>query len=267
MLLITLLACEDDLNTCEGYGEPEALGAVDDAIDEASGLAISTSNIVWTHNDSGDTPRVFAMDLSADLLGTWTLTGVPSGDLEDIAFGPDGLVLGDIGDNDKDRDTVRILRFAEPSDPSDDGAITDVEELTLSYDNGPRDAEALIVDDDGTIYVFDKKKDGDTRLYRVDEDAGLLEEVHRFQVPGGGNVAVTGADLTPDADRLFLRTRDKILMYSRAEGASWADVLDGTPCSVSVADELQGEAVGAASWGILSLSEGRNSTLFRYAKQ
>ena len=260
-----LLACGDELNTCEGYAAPESLGQVDDAIDEASGLAIGTSNTVWTHNDSGDTPRIFALDLDADLVGTWTLTDVTSGDLEDIAIGPDGIVLGDIGDNAGERSTVRLFRFAEPADPDDGGAITDVEEIEAVYDNGPRDAEAVVVDTDGAVYVFDKKKDGDTRMYRL--DGSTLVEEARFQVPDSANMAVTGADLTPDGDRLFVRTRDQALMYTRPSGADWQTVLDGTPCAALVAEELQGEAIGAASWGFLTLSEGRNSDLFRYSKQ
>ena len=76
-------------------------------ITEASGLAGSRVNpgVLWTHNDSGGLPRVFALDLTGHLLGTWNLPGVNANDYEDIAVGPGPeagvsyLYVGDIGDN------------------------------------------------------------------------------------------------------------------------------------------------------------------------
>lgn len=41
-------------------------------VDEASGLAVSgySSSYLWTHNDSGDEPRIFLLDLGADSQGS-----------------------------------------------------------------------------------------------------------------------------------------------------------------------------------------------------
>ena len=74
-------------------------------IAEASGMAPSAidAEVVWLHNDSGDTARVFGVTLDGDLVATVTLAGVVAWDWEDMAAGPCGdqrcLYIGDIGDN------------------------------------------------------------------------------------------------------------------------------------------------------------------------
>ena len=72
------------------------------------------------HNDSGDTARLFAVGPNGRTLGRFTLAGVEALDWEDIAAGPGPgagrryLYVGDIGDNDRDRRTISILRLPEP---------------------------------------------------------------------------------------------------------------------------------------------------------
>ena len=57
------------------------------AIDEASGIAASRTNpnVLWVHNDSGDSARVFAIHIDGTLLGTYSLSGASATDWEDIS--------------------------------------------------------------------------------------------------------------------------------------------------------------------------------------
>jgi hypothetical protein len=70
--------------------QPElTLGLVaDDELVEASGLIVSRRDpeILWTHNDSGDTSRLFALDRDGAALGTWSFD-LPDSDWEDLAWG------------------------------------------------------------------------------------------------------------------------------------------------------------------------------------
>src|SRR5437867_2032775 len=74
-------------------------------LNEASGLVASrnNANVLWTHNDSGDSARVFALDTQGRKLGIYTLPGAANVDYEDIAIGPGPvtnvqyLYVGDIG--------------------------------------------------------------------------------------------------------------------------------------------------------------------------
>jgi hypothetical protein len=60
------------------------------SINEASGIAASrmNPNVLWTHNDSGDSARVFAMTAAGTNLGTYSISGASATDWEDIAVGP-----------------------------------------------------------------------------------------------------------------------------------------------------------------------------------
>ena len=64
----------------------QAVGRVEtDAITELSGLAASRTRdgVFYTHNDSGDGARFFAIDRTGALLATYTLEGVDANDIED----------------------------------------------------------------------------------------------------------------------------------------------------------------------------------------
>ena len=88
----------------------------DPRITESSGLATSsTGELVYTHNDSGDEGRFFAVGPDGRTRTAYVVPGVEPRDWEDMARGPDeqgrsSLWLGDIGDN----NAVRINRLPEP---------------------------------------------------------------------------------------------------------------------------------------------------------
>jgi hypothetical protein len=262
-----LVACgQVELQTCEGYDEPVAAG-VAEGMEEASGLAMSrTQGVVWTHED-GATTGLQAFDMDGDHEGTWTLTGVGLTDLEDAAMGPDGqLWLADIGDNDRVRSSVQIVLLDEP-DVDDGAGAWPAVATELTYPDGPVNAEALFVDNDGVAWVIERADHARPTLYRADLDGGTMDEHATLEIPGDGSPRVTAADMTPEGDRLMLRTPDRVLVYNRVDDADWADVLEGTPCSARVAVEAQGEAVAAADWGFLTLSEGDDPTLYRSTRR
>src|SRR5688572_29498225 len=75
---------------------------------ESSGLALSARHegVLWTHNDSGDRPEVFAVDAAGGFRGISAITGARNEDWEDIAVGPcpgggSCLYVADTGDNER----------------------------------------------------------------------------------------------------------------------------------------------------------------------
>ena len=125
----------------------------DPRIQESSGLvAASTPGIVFTHNDSGDEARFFAVATRGATLTTYVLPDVQARDWEDIARGPDehgrsSLWLGDIGDNDAKRDNgLLVHRVAEPVPGEAAEVVTEPPtSFRLRYEDGPGDAETLLV--------------------------------------------------------------------------------------------------------------------------
>ncbi|HVR76496.1 MAG TPA: hypothetical protein VMT52_19360, partial [Planctomycetota bacterium] len=79
----------------------------DPALSEISGIvpASGRDGVFWVHNDSGDRPRIFALEDSGRVLGAVDVEGASAVDWEDIAAGPGPrpgrhLFLADTGNND-----------------------------------------------------------------------------------------------------------------------------------------------------------------------
>ena len=127
--------------------KPHIVFKIDSAkIDESSSLIVSTkhSGLVYTANDSGDGPYIYVLNHSGHLVGTTTLSGVDAVDFEAMAAGRDGsLVIGDIGDNDADRDDVVLYKIDQPT-TGDHTVKPDM--VTLTYADGARNAESLLYD-------------------------------------------------------------------------------------------------------------------------
>ena len=104
------------------YEAPVMAGKIESPdVTESSGLSASEcQDVLWTHNDAGSAPLVFAMDFTGKHLGAWRVEDSRSTDWESIATyknaeGKCSLLIGDIGDNDKSRQNVEIYRLAEPA--------------------------------------------------------------------------------------------------------------------------------------------------------
>lgn len=152
---------------CERTGT-EVIGRVATAdLTEASGLAASRVHpgVLWSHNDGGSQPGVFAIGPDGSDLGFHSLP-VDAVDIEDMAIagtdvnggGGGVLYLADIGDNGEQRPSISVFRFAEP-DPAVPGPIESVERFDFTYPDRPHNAETLLVDErNGRIVVVTKEQ-------------------------------------------------------------------------------------------------------------
>ncbi|MGH2757994.1 MAG: hypothetical protein ACRDKJ_00355, partial [Actinomycetota bacterium] len=112
-----------DAQGAEAYGRARLLfNLQDETIGESSGVASysRSSAVLFTHNDSGDGPRFFAIGKRGETLATYVVLGAVSADWEDMARGPGGdgepaLYFGDIGDNFRSRPFVTVYEVPEPT--------------------------------------------------------------------------------------------------------------------------------------------------------
>jgi hypothetical protein len=246
---------------------------------ELSGLVASRTRrgILWSHNDSGDRPRLFALTTRGRTLGSFDVTGAQAQDWEDIATGPapggDGAALypADIGDNDARRPDIVVYRVAEPDPAAGGGATAPAAALTLRYPDGPHDAEALLVDPRRPrLVIVTKSLDGRAGVYsaaippalparRTLRRAGVLEL-------GLAN-PVTAGDVSADGSVLVLRTYGRLYVWARGTSESLVRTLRRAPCASPTAlTEPQGEAVALARGGrvAFTVSEGSRPALRRY---
>jgi hypothetical protein len=250
---------------------------------ELSGLVASRRHpgVFWTHNDSGDGPRLFAVTNTGRFLASFVLQGVSATDWEDIAIGAgpqsgrDSLYVGDTGDNGGNRQQVNVLRVPKPNVSVSDQPRTNVpigtfENLALRYSDGPRDSEALLVDPASNEVLLVHKNyalTGVANVYRASlprpGTVGTLEKVGAAHLSAGE--LVTAGEVSPGGDAVVLRTYGRVLVYRRASGKSVGDVLGGKPCAVPGPAEPQGEAVAFSADGrsIYTVSEGSQPMLHR----
>jgi hypothetical protein len=252
------------------------------SISEASGIAASRKNagVLWVHNDSGDSARVFAMSTVGKHLGIYNLSGVTALDWEDMAVGPgpipgqDYLYIGDIGDNNAGRTEIVIYRVAEPTVSADQRPIATsligVETLRLRYEDGPRDAETLMVDPvTRDVYII-SKRESRSRVYRVAASelttAGTAVLRCKAQLPWGW---ATGGDISPRGDEIIVRGYGNASVWSRPPGTNLWDAFKGAEHAVPLASEPQGEAVGYAAdgQGYYTVSEGTSRPIYFFARR
>ncbi len=267
---------------CPADDGKETLGTVvDPELNEISGVAVSARdpNVLWVHNDSGDDPRIFAIDRAGALVGTWTLD-VARGDFEDIAtgFAADGtpeLWLGDIGDNAEVRAGITLHYFPEPEVAGGGALVTEIATISLTYPDGPRNSETFMVDPvTGDLYLVTKDPDGHSAVFRkpaphTDGEAAVLEYVASLifgEPPLDGQPRTTAGEFSPDGAWIVVRTYgDTAYLWRRDRSQTVDDAFAGEPCPVELPTEPQGEAIGFDTDGqaLITISEGIGSAIFR----
>ncbi len=272
------------------YGDPSvAFTFQDPRIRESSGLvSSSTPGVVFTHNDSGDDARFFAVGEDGRTRTVFTLPDTQARDWEDIARGPDeqgrsSVWLGDIGDNNARRDRgLLVHRVREPA-PTDRERVTteDPTSFRLIYEDGPGDAEALLVHPrTGRLYVVTKPLAGPAKVYAAPEELDadrpntlrLVAEVplKATGTPGGPGIGglaqllVTAGDIAPDGSRVALRTYTDLYEWP-LEGDDVAAALEGEPTITPLPETEQGEGLAYSSDGrsVLLSTEGANAPVHR----
>ena len=229
-------------------------------IPEASGLAMSrrTPGILWTHNDSGETTVLFAVDVAGGVRGRVRLP-IRTRDWEDISAArcPSGdcLYLADIGDNRLTGRRLEIYRVPEPS--PDEAQTLRPEAFTVAYSDGAHNAEAAFVIDD-TLFVITRDARGG--LYRSKVPFSSSTELTLERIGELGLASVTDAEASPDAAWVVARTSSEAIVY-RATDLIRAIANPALRIPIDGLQEPQGEGVAFDPGGMLYLaSEGPSET-------
>jgi hypothetical protein len=214
-----------------------------EAIEECSGI-VWLDGAFYIHNDSGNDPLLFrSSHLSFPEDGTEVLR-VPDAeaiDWEDITVLDGDLIIGDMGDNFRERSQLTLHRVRYVAD---DGRLELVAVYPFQYPDDPHDAEALAVID-GTIHLITKARDETiTNVYVFDDlrDVASLPQgevnVPRFvgRLEIGEGEEVTAADYDPVTETLLLMTYTHILQYPKER-------LEGPPVRSTLIGARQNESI------------------------
>ena len=216
------------------------IGRTVDPLDEVSGITSSPSGVpvLWAHNDSGDKARLFALSsIDGAIVGEVQLTGAAAIDWEDItayraADGTPTLIVADTGDNNAVRPEVHLYLLPEPDPVTTKRAKA--ARVTLRFDEGPHDVEAIAVDVEAGELLIVGKRFGSSRTVAVhvvalaDLAAGATlvpRTVGPWTVPIGELYGPTGADVSDDGQVLAVRLPFGIVTWNRRPGTSFARLL------------------------------------------
>ena len=273
----------------------EVLGEVPDELRESSGLAVSRTQpgVLWSHNDSGDGPSLYAIDMAGRLLAIVPVADAVARDWEDMASGPcpagllattprqavsSCLYLADIGDNDQVRKELTVYVVVEPLLAAGGEKISAVpaQSFRYRYPDEPNDSEAFAVSPNGDVTIVSKGRRGTVEFFGISgaSVATALASGEVLTAEHRGNTGirpdptisrlVTGAAMSPDGMTLAVRTYNEIFFYGAVQGGRWRDL--GRPCSLGDA-EPQGEAIDYLDTDTLLITSersfGRPGTIHR----
>lgn len=252
------------------FGQPSLAVKLTGAkeIDECSGLARSLlqEGSYFVHNDSGDKPRFWRIDLSGNVAGPFELEGARAFDWEDCSSAEVGgkryLFFADIGDNLAARKSLTIHRLEEPKDLPD--KIKQYESFVVEYPDGARDAEAFLVDPKtGDWWLVSKSSKSPSRAYRVrsaDQTTGKpikMEFVSELKslTALGQPLLLTGGDFSREGDWVVLRGYFSAYEFPVPTSRDWTV---SSPQRIAIAVEAQGEAITYSQDGkwLITASEG-----------
>jgi len=239
----------------------QVLGRLPSVINEASGLIASVQNpgLLWVHNDSGDSARLFGIQSNGDLVVELSFPTIRAVDWEDIALdrATGYIYIGDIGDNFSVRNTKQIYRFKEPlihSQTPRQVTVDTVDTLSFEYPDGRRDAEALLIHDGDLIVI--SKRDAIPRVYQLplnfsnhsnDSHVATALGTVAYHVHTGTDRIVAG---DAQGDRIVLRSASRVLVWPNREA-----LLNEPPHSFDYAIEPQGESLALTTQGMYTVSE------------
>ena len=182
-------------------------------VKETSGI-IFFRNKIWTHNDSGGKPELYAIDTaSGEIVQTIRLAGAKNIDWEDITQDVHHIYIGDFGNNRGNRKDLKIYQLPKQAVPDKGDAETEnYRVITFSYGDQQSyekrmnrhdfDCEAMVAFGD-SIFLFSKNWAGQqTKRYALPAQAGEYIAYPEEVFDAGG--LITGAGLSPDGRQLAL---------------------------------------------------------------
>ncbi len=295
--LVVLLSGCTTPPTAPRWSEPVTVGhlGITD-LNESSGFAPShrAADLLWSHNDSGGEPVVYALGTGGAARGRVRLAGATNKDWEDIAsFTLDGqayLLIADTGDNGAVRTDCRLYVIAEP-DPADLAREREITvpvlwEIPVHYADHPRDCESVSVDAaEQAVYLL-SKREHPVGLYRLPlrpasaeatPAAAFLTKLDHIPQPKGPRLLVdgppgrmagmpVGMDFAADGSAAVVLTYMDVLLFPREPGETWAEALNRTPQHLQAVSMPQSESVCFSADGreIYVTTEGVGAPVVRY---
>ncbi len=266
LLVLLCVSCTEMITPTDSFENSQDLGTIENnQIKESSGIVASYRNkgFIWTHNDSGDKNRIFAMDANGKGNREFYLEGASNRDWEAISMAtfPEGsfIYVGDIGDNNNEFLTSTIYRVPEPeitASTPQSNTLQNVQKITYKYADGARDAEAFLIDQSSKDIYIISKRESSKRLYRLPfpqsynqtMTAEFVQEL-TFSAGSGTPLYIVDGNVSLDNKEIIIKNYLQIFHWRRNTNESIPDALKRTPKATPYTPEPQGEGICFAQNG------------------
>jgi len=173
---------------------------------ETSGIVASRKypGIYWAHADSGNDPKLLAIDAGGNRVAEVMLAQAPNIDWEDICSDDAGhLYVGDIGNNTGLLPVRYIYQVDEP-DPYHPPAapVVPTTRWQVRYADSPRVNLETLLWRNGTLYVVERSASATSEFYALVPAGGDVLELRRITSLDIG--MVSGGDISPDGATLLV---------------------------------------------------------------
>ena len=248
----------------------ENTGEIDDLrLEEASGMVASRSipGLFWVINDSGNDPMLFLIDKNGQIRMNYLIDGCDNIDWEDLAIytdkatGKSQIYIADIGDNFAFRSHINIILIDEPTVINrNDSILYHAKNYCFTYEDGPHDAETLLVDPiTKGIYIITKREEN-VRIYeapKILNSSDTMNLVFKQSMPFFN---ITSGDISQDGTEILLKTYNAIFYWKYSNNESLVDALSKDHELLNYIPEPQGESIAwsVENNGFYTLSERNN---------
>lgn len=181
---------------------PDVKSELPQEVKESSGLFFHNGRL-WTHNDSGGKPILYALDTTTfEIVQRITLKNAKNKDWEDVCTDGEMVFVGDFGNNKGSRKNLRIFSFPLSAIPAEGDATMQVDSIRFRFADQTNfekrkqahdfDCEAIFATEDFLYLLTKGWETGTTRMYRLPKTPGdyVAEVVNGFDSQG----LITGAD-------------------------------------------------------------------------
>ncbi|NJM26594.1 MAG: hypothetical protein HC859_15100 [Bacteroidia bacterium] len=217
----------------------EEIGSIPAQAKEASGLEITGSGLMWTHNDGG-VPVLFGLDREGKLVRTVHIN-VRNRGWEDLAQDDQGnFYIGSFGNNTNRRKDLRIFKIMNPDSVKTN--IIGAEIIAFTYEDQkefppPRNEQNFDMDAfiylNGDLLLFSKNRTapftGMTKVYKLSTEPGtqvatLYDAIFLGGIePPAMNYWITGADISPDKKTIALLGHHRLWLVRNFEGKKFSE--------------------------------------------
>lgn len=161
-----------------------------------TGLAADTARDVYWGTTSPNVSELVALDATGKVSMKMTFAQ-PVTDVQAVSCRGGAVYVGDIGDAQKQRESIQVLRIASPGDGQRKASV-----YTFTYPDGPQDAAAMMVSPKGNIYIATRGDNpGLYRPSRTPYNGAEITLRRVADIPAG----VTDGTFLADGARIALR--------------------------------------------------------------